>query len=122
MRHLIILAAIFAAVLLTGCGNGFCTNGNDHIDTDLMKFDCPSGGSGDAGDPVIGDPCDTDFDCPEDAFCDDEFVCSDDLVDDCDPEDESDDDEDTDNDGGRYHHKHRHHKHHNGQNGHIDEA
>ena len=119
MRHLTILAALFVALFLSGCGNGVCTNGEGHIEIGRLVRECPSGGSGDAGDPIVGDPCDTDFDCPEDAFCDDSGICSDDLVDDCDPEDE-DEVETPGNDNRRNHHLHRHHRHHNGQNGHID--
>jgi len=117
-----LLTVLTLALFALACNNqGTCED--DLMSPSQIIFGCSVGSSGDEGVDVtsVGDPCDTDFDCPENAFCDDEFVCSDDLVDDCDPDDEGDDDEDTDNDRGRHHHKHRHHKHHNGQNGHIDE-
>ena len=115
MRHLTILAAIFVALIVVGCGRGECESGAA-FEIGRIAFGCPSGGS---GDPVVGDPCDTDFDCAEDVFCDDAGICSDDLVDDCDPDD-ADDVGAPGNDNRRNHHLHRHHKHHNGQNGHID--
>jgi hypothetical protein len=93
MRYLIIVAATLAAILAVGCSGG-C------LGTPFTDADCSSGGSGNVRGPILGDPCDTDVDCPEDAFCNDEFVCS---------EDEAD---------GRW----DHHKHNNGQNGHDDDT